>query len=363
MNRQLDDGRSRIAVDAASTRLRVLHAPLNIANDPWSVSRAERALGLSSDVATIATHAFGFAADIDLAYAGFSSVKRNALKVRFMLDAARHYDIFHFHFGSSVVDYRSLGLSLIDLRYLARIGKPCLMTFHGCDVRPAIPGGCRICADGCPADVEPRLRLIRRLAAKVYVKTPDLLPAVPEARLVPQAVLLNALIARRYDGVGPIRVVHAPSHRGKKGTEHVVEACRRVGASGVDVVLDVIEGVPHDEALERMATADVAIDQLYAGWYGVFAVEAMALGVPVVCHIDSAALAAAGYGDEFPVVNADAASLERVLARMISDRRELALQGQRARQFVETYHDANAVARKLLPDYLEIAGPRDRLES
>ena len=40
-------------------------------------------------------------------------------------------------------------------------------------------------------------------------------------------------------------VVHAPSNRARKGTEYVIAACERL-----PVELDIVEGVPHDEARE-----------------------------------------------------------------------------------------------------------------
>ena len=57
----------------------------------------------------------------------------------------------------------------------------------------------------------------------------------------------------------------------------MIEACAQL-----PVELDIVEGVPHDEARERYARADIVVDQLNAGWHGVFALEAMALGKPVV---------------------------------------------------------------------------------
>src|SRR6202140_2795840 len=96
-------------------------------------------------------------------------------------------------------------------------------------------------------------------------------------------------------------VVHAPSNRSKKGTEDVIAACALL-----PVELDLVEGVPHDEARERYARADVVVDQLYAGWHGVFALEAMALGKPVVSHLkpDVVERSAEGFGIRIPIVAA-----------------------------------------------------------
>ena len=75
------------------------------------------------------------------------------------------------------------------------------------------------------------------------------------------------------DAARPL-VVHAPSNREKKGTADLIEACAQL-----PVDLEIVEGVPHTEARERYARADIVVDQLNAGWHGVFALEAMRLAI------------------------------------------------------------------------------------
>jgi hypothetical protein len=67
----------------------------------------------------------------------------------------------------------------------------------------------------------------------------------------------------------------------EEGTRFVVEACKQL-----PVDLDVVHGVPHDEAVERFKRADIVVDQLHYLWHGVFAIESMAYGKPVVTHLD-----------------------------------------------------------------------------
>ena len=60
---------------------------------------------------------------------------------------------------------------------------------------------------------------------------------------------------------------------------------------GLDADLELVEGLHHDEAFERYRDADIVVDQLNAGWYGLFAIEAMALGKPVVTFLHDEAVA------------------------------------------------------------------------
>jgi glycosyltransferase involved in cell wall biosynthesis len=89
----------------------------------------------------------------------------------------------------------------------------------------------------------------------------------------------------------------------------------------------------------------VVVDQLLLGWYGGFAVEAMALAKPVVCAIDDAANP---FGAQLPVVRATPATLAdriRELATAPERRREI---GLACRRFAETVHDPRTVARQVL---------------
>src|SRR5439155_12423695 len=142
--------------------------------------------------------------------------------------------------------------------------------------------------------------------------------------------------------------VHAPSNRERKGTRFVIEACEQL-----PVELDIVEGVPHDVARERYTRADIVVDQLNAGWHGVFALESMALGKPVVTYLkpDVVERSAEGYGIRLPIVAATQETLAealRPLAEQPGLRREV---GGASRAYVEQVHDIDRVADRLLDLY------------
>ena len=113
----------------------------------------------------------------------------------------------------------------------------------------------------------------------------DAIRWVPEAEVIPPGIDVAAIRpAPPSDRARPL-IVHAPSSRRRKGTEHVVAACE-----GLDADLELVEGLHHDEAFERYRAADIVVDQLNAGWYGVFAIEAMSLGKPVVTFLHEEAV-------------------------------------------------------------------------
>src|SRR5215217_892743 len=78
--------------------VRILHTPTNVANNPYSLSRAERALGFESDVVDFApATAFGFQADEVHDLAGRPFYVHLYRRGSFLARAMRHYDVFHFN--------------------------------------------------------------------------------------------------------------------------------------------------------------------------------------------------------------------------------------------------------------------------
>jgi len=171
---------------------------------------------------------------------------------------------------------------------------------------------------------------------------------VPEAHVVPPGLDLRPFTpVPPSDSARPL-VVHAPSNREKKGTRWVEEACAQLG-----VELDVVEGVPHDVARERYARADIVVDQLNAGWHGVFALEAMALGKPVVTYLKPELVDGAeqGFGIRLPIVPATKETLADALRPLVEQpslRREV---GAASRTYVERVHDIDRIADRLVELY------------
>ena len=139
---------------------------------------------------------------------------------------------------------------------------------------------------------------------------------------------LPGLDLRDYEPVPPVErerplVVHAPSDLEKKGTRHVIEACAQL-----PVDFDIVHGVPHDEAVERFKRADIVVDQMHYLWHGVFAIESMAYGKPVVTHLDPDAVAQTeeAFGVKVPIVSAtkdDLVEKLRPLVESFEERKRL----------------------------------------
>ena len=123
--------------------------------------------------------------------------------------------------------------------------------------------------------------------------------------------------------------------------------------AGLPVELDIVEGLHHDEARRRYERADIVVDQLNAGWYGLFAIEAMALGKPVVTflHDEAVERTEQAFGTKVPVVSATADTLVERLRPLVEGAQERRRVGAASRAYVEQVHDVDRNADRLLDIY------------
>lgn len=337
----------------------ILHAPADVGGNAYGLSRAERELGLQSDVAVLAPGPFGYGFDIDL-HAGSDHPVwvRLARRARFLRRAVREFDIFHFNFGLTLLTVRQLGTVRDELALLKRLGKMVLVTYQGCDVRPKAACPCR--KPACFAEDRYRQPAAQRAlehADRVFYLNPDLRQWLPGARFMPYA----SVDPRQVEPVGApegseLVVAHAPTDRDVKGTRHVVEAVDSLRGEGVALRLDLIEGVTRAEVLERLAAADLVVDQLLMGWYGAFAVEAMAIGRPVLAQIREEEPEDNPFGGALPIVRTSATSLAEELRALATDRDRRRQLGQAGRRFVEEHHDPRRIAAAALEGLVATPG-------
>jgi hypothetical protein len=148
----------------------------------------------------------------------------------------------------------------------------------------------------------------------------------------------------RPDG-RPLRVAHAPNHPHFKGTAYLLAAIERLNAEGVAVELVRIQGVPNTEVLRLFAEVDLVVEQLIGGFHGYTALEAMALGKPVVTYLRGPDMVVAP--DECPIINANPDSIYDVLKACAAGHYDLPAIGRRSRAYVERYYSQNAVSAAL----------------
>ena len=308
--------------------LRVVHCPVNTAGVPWTNVQALRRRGVDASLVVFNRYVLHPEADRSLEL-GTGFLRRQAGQWRALAELAPRTDVFHFVFGLTLVPQ--------SLQYpiLRALRKRSVMHYLGSDIRGKTP---QQLASGKKAGAE-------------IVGSYDALRWVPEATVIPPGVDLAAIApVPPADRRRPV-VVHAPSSRRRKGTEHVLRACE-----GLDVELRIVEGLHHREALERYRDADIVVDQLNAGWYGLFAIESMALGKPVVTflHDEAVARTEQAFGTTVPLVSATAETLREQLRPLVDDAAERRRVGAASRAYVELVHDQERVTDRLLDVYARL---------
>jgi hypothetical protein len=148
----------------------------------------------------------------------------------------------------------------------------------------------------------------------------------------------------------PLRVAHAPNHPHFKGTAYLLAAIERLAAEGTAIELVRIQGVPNTEVLRLFAGVDIVVEQLIGGFHGYTALEAMALGKPVVTYLRGSDMVVAP--EECPIINANPDTIYDVLKACATGRYDLQAIGRRGRAYVERYYSKSAVSAALGAMYL-----------
>jgi len=307
-------------------QLRVLHLPVNIAGIAWENVQALRRKGVNARLLTFRNQKFRAHQQDILFERPRGLVRRHAAQLAMFARVLPQFDIFHFYFGLTLLP-RALQFPLLQLA-----GRKSVFHFLGSDIRGKTPK---------------ELAYTHRADARI-VGSYDALRWVPDAEVIPPGLDL-----REFQPVPPSArerpiVLHAPSSRTRKGTEHVISACAQLP---VELVL--VEDVRNDEARKLYARADIVVEQLNAGWHGVFGLEAMALGKPVVTflHDEAVRRTEEAFGVSVPIVSATAETLVEKLRPLVESPEERRRLGAESRAYVERVHDADTIADRLLDLY------------
>jgi glycosyltransferase involved in cell wall biosynthesis len=308
--------------------LRVTVCPVNTAGVPWTNVQALRARGVDARLVVFNRYRLHPEADVSLDLPQ-GQLRRQLAQWRALARLLPRTDVFHFVFGLTLVPQS------VQFPLLRALRKKSVLHYLGSDIRGKSPDEL---AYGRKADAQ-------------IVGSYDAIRWVPEAEVIPPGVDL-ALIepAPPSDRPRPL-IVHAPSSRRRKGTDAVIAACE-----GLDADLELVEGLHHEEAFERYRAADIVVDQLNAGWYGLFAIEAMALGKPVVTflHEEAVRRTEEAFATRVPIVSATAETLRERLTPLVASPAERRRVGAASRAYAEHVHDLERVTDRLLDLYARL---------
>lgn len=342
----------------ATTPVRMLVGPTNSAGQGHAWAQAAKTLP-DVDAVSFALHRkgqFQFATDYGVPLAWFGQPRWQRAQQQYvgshthvMVESLRPL------FGA-----RGYPDAAPDIEAMLAKGINVALLFHGSDIRlpsrhakrerwsPFTPG------DELTDRLEPQARrhaeLVEALQLPVFVSTVDLLDDVPNAQWLPVAIdpaPWQQAARPLFSGEKPV-VAHVPSNAKLKGTEEIDAVLNGLHESGV-IEYRRITGVPHEQMAGVIGDADIVVDQLRIGLYGVAAAEALAAGRIVVSYVGDGVrhrvrtLA----GREVPIVEADPDTLGEVLGGLIADRDAAAERAAAGPGFVAELHDGRRSAEVL----------------
>jgi glycosyltransferase involved in cell wall biosynthesis len=368
--------------------MRVLHLPTTV-GDPSGLSRQLRLLGIDSQVWSINQNYLDYpvdrvlVADHDGSFVGLLKLLRAGSYV------FGRWDIIHFNFGSTLFSTwhtdaprrgvaRALAgmlngvaaaLQRLELGVLRARRIPIFVHYQGDDARQGdyslqhfeisiatqVPPG--YYTPNGDAWKRRQIALLGKRAAGIYAVNPDLMNVLPPpAVFLPYGHIAVQDWVPSYTQADRQRLVfaHAPTNREVKGTDLILEALAELADDGYRFDIDLIEGVSNADALARYRDADVVIDQLYAGWYGGLALEAMALGKPVVAYLRESDLhfLPPAMKEQLPLFRATPSTVKDDLKRILEmPRDELVVRAKQSRAYAERWHDSLATTSRIADDY------------
>lgn len=150
----------------------------------------------------------------------------------------------------------------------------------------------------------------------------------------------------------PPIVVHAANHRNVKGTQFLLDSLEQLRRIGIPFELRIVENVNRTDAIEIYRRADIIADQFVMGAYGVFALECLALGKPVLTYLDYDNLSSPVFN--LPIVNTNKFNLTRVLGILLQVHELRSRLGSEGRAAVVKYQSLEAIGElnKVIYDHL-----------
>jgi hypothetical protein len=353
--------------------MKVMHAPVNIGNQPWTLSRCERKLGITSDLIVNYSTWLQYPYDVCVGNMRDKTIKNRFKRFSTAFLTPFKYDILHYYFGRSLMCWDDYGSRksywFSDLKAAKWLGRKVFMTLQGCDARiagqsnihnkitPCRENACttfKMCDNYLDNERMFLIQKILPLCDKVFFLNPELGHYIPNGTFLPYAnvdVENIEMVLPDSNHKRPL-ILHAPSDATIKGTQQIESAlCALKNKYNFDYIQ--VKNVPHKEAILLYQKADLILDQLLLGWYGGFAVEAMAMGKPVLCNIRDADLKFIPEQMvlDMPILRIDPENIIAQIEQILNQRDRWVAWGKASREYVFKWHNPFLIAKAMIQAY------------
>lgn len=265
------------------------------------------------------------------------------------------FDVFHFHYA------KTLHPAYEDLPLIQKKQKKMIMHHWGNDVRfhdKAKVNNPYVNTEDSPSNeiIDQTLTKLSSYIKEAIVQDYEVYEYVKDyyenVHVIPIAINLSHFTPKFPSNTKerPL-ILHAPTNPTFKGTIYIEDVINKLQMNH-DFDYKRIEKMNHDEVIKLYEEADIIIDQILCGSYGLLSVESMALGKPVVTFIRPDLLQK--FPSDLPIVNANPASLYNQVRLLLENpilRHNLGIVG---RDYVTKYHDHHKVADQLLEIYSQL---------
>lgn len=331
----------------------ILHGIGPSAGQPYGLSKALRKFGKNSmSISIVRENKFRLLSD---AVWDIDTFNCNLSLTYWIAD---RFEIIHLHFRPIIrllENKKYIFPSFLDLNIFKQLNKTIIFNYRGSEIRKIgifkkVNPFAWIDKDDPTYDVfddESKNYLektVKSYADIVLVPDDELSTYISDAYVLPRVIDTDC---NKYIGLvnqKKLKIIHAPSRRGVKGTQEVLKAINNLKNNNFQFDFELIENLEHEKMIEKIKEADIVIDQLIIGWYGVLSVEAMALGKVTLAYIREDLV------NKIPnlaIVNVDINTLENTLAELLSNIDKCNQISKESRKFVENYHSEMAVVKKL----------------
>ncbi|SET77068.1 Glycosyltransferase involved in cell wall bisynthesis [Oceanobacillus limi] len=268
------------------------------------------------------------------------------------------YDLFHFHFGTS------LTLDHSDLDLIKVQQKKVIMHHWGSDVRmlsKAIRTNPYAKTKIRREDlIVQKLSFLSNKISHCIVADEEMYQYVKDfyehVYIVPLMIDLSLYYPLPKVTKNKLTIVHAPTSPNIKGTPFILEAISKL-KERYDFNFILVQGKSHKEAKQIYQEADLIIDQLHIGSYGLLAVEAMAIGKPVMGWISP--YMKEKYPDDLPLLIANPETIRSQLEYVLTNQDLLPIIGKQSRFYVEKYHDMKQNSKQIAQIYTNLLNGTD----
>ncbi len=265
------------------------------------------------------------------------------------------YDLFHFHYATSMEE------QFADLQKIREKGKKAIMHHWGNDVRfhdmARINNPYVYTGDSPPnEEIHRKLSIISKYISDAIVQDYEVLPYVEKyykrVHILPLAIDLTRFKPSypEKDKKKPL-ILHAPTNPDFKGTIYVEKAIEELRKTH-SFDYKRIEKMSNAEVLKLYKKADIILDQILCGSYGLLSVESMALGKPVVGFIRPDLVDK--FPSSLPIVNGNPDNVKEKIKMLIESPKQRHHLGIMGRKYVERYHERDIVLNKLLAIYAQL---------